>query len=187
MLEVPLFSSGFADRVLGKLYGFPSCCIDFYCRSSPEARRQAKGFLGYRFCPACAERPEEEVINQINLCRISPTPFPVSPRHEHLGKILRNQKWSQIERAWLMENSYRFLRRGEAHTLAEEFHNKMVALDHSYADLIEKEPERQMYLFAVHEQQKQQLVVDLVQGIYGVLEAKGVAKSGPDSEPGEVW
>lgn len=159
--------STFGDRVLGKLFGFPQCCIDFYCESPSLVRRQAKGFLGYRFCPNCSERSEEDVIKSISANRICPAPFPHQPSMEHLRDILKDSRWTELERAWLMENTSRYMRADhELLDLAAAFHNEMSALDRQLREDIKREPERKMYFMALHEKRRHELSTSLLNGVH---------------------
>jgi len=159
--------STFGDRVLGKLFGFPQCCIDFYCESPSLVRCQAKGFLGYRFCPSCSDRSEEEVIKSINDNRICPVPFPYQPSMEHLSDILQSPHWTEIERAWLMENRSRYMRTDhELLDLTAAFHNEMSVLDRQLNEDVQREPERKMYLMALHEKRRHELSMSLLNGVH---------------------
>ena len=162
-------------RLLGKLFGFPPCCVEFYSqRAGTTFFRQRQPGLramgGLRLCPACSRLPDEAIINGIQSRRIAPTLFPTEPGPEHRGAILAHPAWTQAERDLLLTQR-RFL----AHHLAEddaaalEFSTAIAAVEAAYAAEVARTPERQPYLYAQRELAKDELLVKLMDKLHAFM------------------
>lgn len=95
MLEAVTCADTPDHRLLGKLLGFPACCVEFYSQraGTPFFRQRHPGLKamgGLRLCPACSCLSDEEIIEGIQARRITPIPFPTAPGLEHLGAILED-------------------------------------------------------------------------------------------------
>ncbi|WP_217997013.1 hypothetical protein, partial [Pseudomonas syringae group genomosp. 3] len=97
----------FADRVLGKLFGFPKCCVDFYVGSTSDALRRTKGFPGIRLCEKCRDKELEEVVTDLNSRRICPQPFPMGPTEKDYQSLAADSRFTTDEQAWLLANKNR--------------------------------------------------------------------------------
>jgi hypothetical protein len=63
-------------RELGEYLGFPDCCIDeFVNRRGHPGPRKLLG-TGYVPCASCNNKTEHELVDQIDLNRKCPVPFP---------------------------------------------------------------------------------------------------------------
>lgn len=156
------------DRVMGKLFGFAPCCVDYYCANrGADAIKRAKGFGGMRLCPACAKLPEEEVIMGIHRRRICPTLFPTMPGHEHFEVIVNDPRWEAAERDWLVANKQRYIRDDDsAIERVHALHRALARLETEYAEAVEREPERKPFLHAAHELAKEKLVSEFMNDIF---------------------
>lgn len=100
----------FEDRLLAKLFGISSCCVDFYCHSSNTEIYKAPILSGgVRLCPACANLTNDILIRRINEKRICPTEYPTNPRLENLNDIFEDVRFTKYEVDWLMNNQHRFV------------------------------------------------------------------------------
>jgi hypothetical protein len=61
---------------MGKLFGYPQCCIDeFLVLDIPRPIRKFNG-TGYLPCAKCNEKSEQEMLDIIAKNRTFPLPFP---------------------------------------------------------------------------------------------------------------
>lgn len=162
------------DRVMGKLFGFAPCCVDYYCaKKGTREIRMAKGLGGMRLCPACAERPLEEVIMGIHQRRICPTLFPTMPGEEHYDQIVSDARWTTDEREWLMVNKSRYLEATDPGIeRVNRLHADLGRLEAEYAASVLQEPERKPYLHAVYEETKDRLVQEFMDANYHYLRGR---------------
>lgn len=91
----------FRDRALAKLYGFPACCVDFYTDPTKDLRLAGMLAGGFRPCPACKRKPEEELIRTILKQRILPTPYPVDAAPAQYQAALDDPRFTAEERECL--------------------------------------------------------------------------------------
>lgn len=162
------------DRVMGKLFGFAPCCVDYYCANKgTQAIRLAKGFGGMRLCPVCAKLPEEDVIMGIHQRRICPTLFPDMPGMEHFNQIVNDPRWTEGEREWLVANQRRYTPEPDPGIeRVNKLHRDMAKLEADYAESVAREPERKPFLHAVHEVAKDRLVVEFMDANYHYLRGR---------------
>lgn len=160
-------SDRFADQVLAKLFGFPACCVDFYCTNKGTAAlRRAKGLGGYRLCPACARKPTEQVIEAINAKRICPTPFPLPPEQSDYERIVNDPRFNAREREWLASNSQRFIGGLYEDTRVAHLHDELSQIDAALREAIDADPAREKYLIAMHELKRSDIVTAFVDELY---------------------
>lgn len=162
-------------RLLGKLFGFPPCCVEFYSqRAGTTFFRQRQPGLramgGLRLCPACSLLPDEAIIDGIQSRRIAPTPFPTEPGPEHLDVILEHSAWTEAERDLLLAQR-RFVapRLSEDEAAALEFSTAITAVEAAYAAEVARAPERQPYLYAQRELAKDALLVKLMDKLHAFM------------------
>lgn len=165
-------------RLLGKLFGFPACCVEFY------SEREGGGFFrqhhpglrtvgGLRLCPACSRLSDEAIIQGIQARRISPTPFPTEPGPEHLGAIMQHPAWTGAERELLLAQR-RFVASPlpEDEAAALEFSTAIAAVELAYAAEVTRTPERQPYLYAQRELAKDALLVTLMDKLHAFMQQR---------------
>lgn len=158
---------GFADRVLGKLYGFPQCCVDFYVSASSAECHQAPGTAGLRFCPSCATKDLELIIQGINERRINPQPFPISPKEEDYRTIIEDQRFTEDERVWLLANKKRVVPEADRYRAALiTLHDALQQLEDRTAANIAEEPHREKYFIAMQEIAKDELMASVLNGLF---------------------
>lgn len=162
-------------RLLGKLFGFPTCCVEFYSQRSgtsffhqhhPGLREMG----GLRLCPACSRLSDEILINGIQARRITPTPFPTEPGPEHWCAILEHPAWTEAERELLLsQRRFVVVHLSEDEAAALEFSSAIAAVEATYAAEVARTPERQPYLYAQRELVKDSLLVELMNKLHAYL------------------
>lgn len=163
----------FADRVLAKLYGFPECCVDFYVSATDEECRQAKAIGGLRLCPACASKDLAQIVNEVSAKRICPQPFPVGPRKEDFRSIVEDQRFTEDERAWLIDNKERVA------PDPDPFKEALLSLHQALSELevrtttnIAEEPEHKLLFLAHHELAKRDLLSVVLDRLHGAMKRR---------------
>lgn len=101
------YSTPLRDQALGKLFGFPSCCVAHYVAHG--GRWYQGDFKGSGFvpCPACAMRTFDDVVSEIQSKRIYTTPFPSDLSEGELRAVLEDPRFSGEERACLQADVMR--------------------------------------------------------------------------------
>lgn len=66
---------------MGRYYGYPQCCIDWFTGTSvgrPLTAKQSEvhGYNGFIPCPACAEKVTKDTIHTLIKNRVCETPYP---------------------------------------------------------------------------------------------------------------
>lgn len=163
-------------RILGKLFGFPSCCIDFFVarvgtgffqRPQPA---QLRSMAGLRLCPICSEMSDEEIINNINSRRIAPTLFPTEPGPQHAEEILSNPAWTNEERMYL--SALHWLAAPAVsvdEAAALDFYTSMTEVDAEYFAAVALEPERQPFFYAKRELAKNSFMAKLMDSLHAFM------------------
>lgn len=162
-------------RLLGKLFGFPPCCIEFYSQRAGTTffRQRHPGLRamgGLRLCPACSRLPDEAIIDGIQSRRIAPTPFPTEPGPQHLGAILEHSTWTEAERD-LLPTQRRFVapHLSEEEVAALEFSTAIAEVEAVYVAEVARTPSRQPYLYAQRELAKDALLVKLMDKLHAFM------------------
>lgn len=143
----------YADRLLGKLFGFPQCCVDFYVSTPTDIlRRSNAGLPGLRFCLKCEHKELEDVVNDLETRRICPHPFPMQPVEADFYSLVSDPRFNPQEQAWLKANKHRFIAKPDYFgQLLMDFHDALNQLSANCEADIAKEPHRKKYFLAVKE------------------------------------
>lgn len=143
----------YADRLLGKLFGFPQCCIDFYVNTPTDIlRRSRPGLPGLRFCPKCQHKDLEDVVNDLETRRICPQPFPLHPTKADLPSLVSDPRFNPQEQAWLETNKHRYIYEPDCfEQLLLDHHDALNQINSNYESAISKEPHRAKYFLALKE------------------------------------
>ena len=66
--------------LLGLTYGYPKCCVKHFVLTFDNDRRINLPLhgTGYKPCPSCAVKSEEDLLEAINLNRNYPYEFPIT-------------------------------------------------------------------------------------------------------------
>lgn len=162
-------------RLLGKLFGFPTCCVEFYSQQAGtfffrQCHPGLRAMGGLRLCPACSRLSDEAIIDSIQTRRITPTPFPTEPGPEHLDTILEHPAWTDAERDLLLAQR-RFVapHLPEDEAAAMEFSTAIAEVEATYTAEVARTPERQSYLYAQRELAKDALLVRLMDRLHALM------------------
>lgn len=165
----------FADRVLGKLFGFPKCCVDFYVGSTSDALRRTKGFPGIRLCEKCRDKELEEVVTDLNSRRICPQPFPMGPTEKDYQSLAADSRFTTDEQAWLLANKNRVVPPEDPfHQLLLDFHRSMNELNANTEASIAAEPQRENFFQAVRELNGGEMIGVVLNRIHKAMHARVV-------------
>lgn len=102
-------------HILGRYYGYPECCIRFFCDESRNKKKRHKlAGTGYIPCHDCNQLGENELIAKILKNRIAPTDFPQKENfHLTTTTILKSSIFSNEEKEVIL-NQYNYLRELQA-------------------------------------------------------------------------
>lgn len=159
----------YADRLLGKLFGFSQCCIDFYVSTPSNALRRSKAVLGLRLCPECQRKDLEDVVNDLGTRRICPQPFPSHPSEADFASLVSDPRFNPQEQAWLETNKDRYIyQRDYSDQLLLDHHGALNQINANCEEKISKEPHRIIYFLALKELEiraKQRETLDILHKI----------------------
>jgi len=164
----------FADRVLGKLFGFPQCCVDFYEKSDGIRLRRAPAFDGYRLCPACEGKSLEDVVNDLATRRICAEPFPFAPNEEDYEALLSDPRFHETEQAWLSANKARVVRseNDPFKTALMTFHDVLNELDNKVRQRMLEDPSRSAFFRAEKELAQAELTGQLLDQLHSSMRTR---------------
>jgi len=161
----------YADRLLGKLFGFPQCCIDFYVSTPSDIlRRSRAGLPGLRFCPNCQYKDLEDVVNDLETRRICPQPFPLHPTEADFSSVVSDPRFSPEEQTWLKTNKHRYIDKpDDFHQLLLDYHHAQNQLNVNCEAGIAKEPHRTKYFLAVKELNSSKMQVLILDRLHNAM------------------
>jgi hypothetical protein len=158
----------FRDRTFGKFFGFPDCCVDAYC--SKTLKHGVRPLCGFRRCDACAARPLEQLISEINARRICPKPFPLPPTSEDFQTILKDSRLDAAERECIASHQEALTSRSdEIRGTIEEMHARLSATETKLVDDVKREPAREQYFRAMFEVERDEQLNDFVERQYLIM------------------
>ena len=163
----------FEHHVLGKLFGFPECCIQDFVARLNGPRTHRRGLRGYVPCSSCSQLDDLELIRRINQNRITPTSFPKMPEENDLEAILSDPRLDATEREWLRENAMRFTG-NEPDGTERHVHDMVIELDRLRAVFEEKvraSPQDAEALVGLHEIERLNAITTYTDRMYKDLRA----------------
>lgn len=161
----------YADRLLGKLFGFPQCCIDFWVNSSSKVLRRSKSkFPGLIVCPKCEHKELEEVVNDLGTRRICPQPFPLHPTEADFPSVVSDHRFSHDEQTWLQANKHRFIYKPDhSDQLLIDYYEVRSQISANFDAAIANEPGREKYFVADMEFKIKKVQVETLDAIHKLM------------------